>query len=128
MMNRGTTEMGVNGEGGREEERTEGWPYGEEADGRKGTLRDNYVLQLKPFDLYHFFHNTYEIVSLREGEAWLCLSLCGNRTNPLQNLPSPSPSNYHLHPVQLQYSIFFFFLFSYSEELPEPDFLFVLSV
>lgn len=32
-----------------------GWPYGEAADGRKETPRDNYVLQLQPFNLYPFF-------------------------------------------------------------------------
>jgi len=40
------------------------WLYGEPADGRKGTLRDNYVLQLQPFNLYPFSHNRNETVSL----------------------------------------------------------------
>lgn len=55
VMN-GTTKC-VNGDDSR-------WLYGEPADGRKETPRDNYVLQLQPFNLYPFSHNTYQTVSL----------------------------------------------------------------
>lgn len=40
------------------------WLYRAPADGRKETPRDNYVLQLQPFNLYPISHNRYETVSL----------------------------------------------------------------
>lgn len=47
----GTTEKGFEWDDDTNSRR---WLCGEEADGRKGTLRDNYVLHLQPFNLYPF--------------------------------------------------------------------------
>lgn len=65
--------MGVTGDGRIENRQME----------EKGTLRDNYVLQLQPFALYPFFHNRDETVSLRVGERALpWLRLPGNTISP----------------------------------------------
>ena len=64
--------FGVNGDDSK-------WLYEEEADGSKGTLRDNYVRQLQPFIVYPLSRNTEMRLSFcrrereRERETWLCL-------------------------------------------------------
>ena len=70
--------FGVNGDDSK-------WLYEEEADGSKGTLRDNYVRQLQPFIVYSLSRNT---------EMRLCLSV-GERERDLAMSVRQKKQPYH---------------------------------